>query len=68
VLDRQWIDVEIPGGRVRIKVAGRQGVVFTATPEFDDCLRIADATAQPVKAVQAAALHAWATRAPSTQP
>jgi uncharacterized protein (DUF111 family) len=34
-------------------------VVLNAAPEFDDCVRIATATGQPVKAVQAEALRAW---------
>ncbi len=38
--------------------AGRASVL-NAAPEFDDCLRIANVTGQPVKAVQAAAMRAW---------
>jgi uncharacterized protein (DUF111 family) len=63
VLERRWVEVDVAGGRVRIKVAGRNGTDFTATPEFDDCLRIAEATGRAVKAVQAEALHAWSARA-----
>jgi len=58
-LDRKWVDVQVDGGSVRIKVAGRNGQVLNAAPEFDDCVRVASATGQPVKAVQAAALRAW---------
>ena len=58
-LDREWREVTIPGGVVRIKLAGRHGQILNATPEFDDCLRVAHATGQPVKAVQAAAMRAW---------
>ncbi|HUL72540.1 MAG TPA: nickel pincer cofactor biosynthesis protein LarC [Vicinamibacterales bacterium] len=58
-LDRTWVDVEVVGGRVRIKVASRRGQTLNATPEFDDCLRVADATGRPVKDVQAEAMHAW---------
>ena len=47
------------GGTVRIKVAERAGVVLNAVPEFEDCLRIAEATGRPVKDVQAEALAAW---------
>ncbi|MND01789.1 hypothetical protein D3C83_209130 [compost metagenome] len=49
----------VDGGRVRIKIAGRQGVVYNAVPEFDDCVRVAAATGRSVKDVQAAALRAW---------
>jgi hypothetical protein len=61
-LDREWIDVAVAGGVVRIKVARRRGEIMNAAPEFDDCLRIAQATGLPVKAVQADALRAWLTR------
>jgi uncharacterized protein (TIGR00299 family) protein len=58
-LDRKWVDVKIAGGTVRIKVATRNGEVVNASPEFDDCLRIATATGRPVKLVQAEALRAY---------
>jgi uncharacterized protein (TIGR00299 family) protein len=60
VLERRWEEVQVTGGTVRMKIAGRGGDVLTATPEFDDCLRVAAATGQPVKAVQAEAMRAWA--------
>ena len=59
VLDRKWREVSIPGGMVRIKVASRNGEVLNAAPEFEDCLRIAEQTGQPVKAVLATAMAAW---------
>ena len=63
VLDRRWEEVAVPGGHVRIKVASRGGEILNAVPEFDDCLRVADATGRAVKVVQAEALEAWhATR------
>ena len=52
----------ITGGRVRIKVAGRHGETLNAAPEFDDCLRVAEATGRPLKLVQAEAMRAWAER------
>jgi hypothetical protein len=58
-LDRRWVEVATSGGPVRIKVASRHGRIVNAVPEFEDCLRIADATGQPVKVVQAEALKAW---------
>jgi uncharacterized protein (DUF111 family) len=59
VLDRHWVEVTLPGGIVRVKVAGRHGAVLNAAPEFEDCVRVARLSQQPVKAVQAAALRAW---------
>ena len=58
-LDRKWVDVQVSGGTVRIKVASRRGEVVNASPEFEDCLRVAAATGRPVKVVQAEALRAW---------
>jgi uncharacterized protein (TIGR00299 family) protein len=58
-LERRWVEVAVPGGIVRIKVAGRGQEVFNASPEFDDCVRVAGATGRPVKAVQADAVKAW---------
>jgi pyridinium-3,5-bisthiocarboxylic acid mononucleotide nickel chelatase len=62
-LERESHDVALEGGSVRMKVATRRGVVLNAAPEFDDCVRVAAATGQPVKAVQAEALRAWLARA-----
>jgi hypothetical protein len=62
-LERESHDVAIDGGSVRMKVATRRGEVLNAAPEFDDCVRVANATGQPVKAVQAEALRAWLARA-----
>jgi pyridinium-3,5-bisthiocarboxylic acid mononucleotide nickel chelatase len=58
-LDRRWQDVRVEGRVIRIKVAERDGAVLNAAPEFDDCLRVAEASGQPVKIVQAAAMRAW---------
>jgi uncharacterized protein (TIGR00299 family) protein len=61
-LDRSMETVDLSGGPVRIKIAGRRGEVLNAVPEFDDCVRIARATGRPVKQVQADALRAWLDR------
>lgn len=58
-LDRETITVETPLGSIRIKVARRSGEVLNASPEFDDCVRIAEATGTPLKDVQAAAMKAF---------
>ncbi|HEY7476033.1 MAG TPA: nickel pincer cofactor biosynthesis protein LarC [Vicinamibacterales bacterium] len=58
-LDRKWVDVAVTGGTVRVKVATRRGEIVNAAPEFDDCVRIANATGRPVKVVQAEAMRAW---------
>ena len=61
-LDRETVMVETPFGGVRIKVARRGGEVLNASPEFDDCVRIAAETDRPVKDVQAAAMKAFLDR------
>jgi uncharacterized protein (DUF111 family) len=58
-LDRETVAVETPFGRVRVKVARRDGAVLNASPEFDDCVRLAAETGTPVKDVQAAAMKAF---------
>jgi uncharacterized protein (TIGR00299 family) protein len=66
VLDRTSVDVTIPGGTVRIKVARRRGEVVNAAPEFDDCVRVAQATGRPIKDVQADAIRAWTDQKKNT--
>jgi hypothetical protein len=58
-LDRETVTVETRFGRVRIKVARRNGEVLNASPEFDDCARLAADRRVPLKDVQAAALKAY---------
>jgi uncharacterized protein (TIGR00299 family) protein len=58
-LDRDSVSVDTPFGAIRIKVARRNGEILNASPEFDDCTRIAAAAGQPVKDVQAAAMKAY---------
>ena len=62
VLERTHVEVPVPGGSVRVKVASRRGEVVNAAPEFDDCVRIASATGRPIKGVQADAMQAWRDR------
>lgn len=61
-LEREFVAVETPLGSVRFKVASRDGRVLNASPEFDDCMKIATAQGIPVKDVQAIALQAWLNR------
>ena len=61
-LDREIVSVETPVGTVRFKVAKREGHVLNASPEFDDCARVAADNGLPIKAVQAIAIKAWLDR------
>src|SRR5262249_24961403 len=65
-LDRETVTVQTPLGAVRFKVARRKGEVLNASPEFDDCARIAAACGTPLKDVQAAAVQAWLDTCAST--
>jgi len=58
-LAREIVSVDTPLGAVRFKVSRRDGRVVTATPEFDDCARIAAANQLAVKDVQRIAIQAY---------
>ena len=58
-LDRETVSVATPLGAVRFKLARRDGRVLNASPEFDDCLRIATASGRPLKDVQALAMKSY---------
>jgi uncharacterized protein (DUF111 family) len=61
-LDRETVAVDTPFGSIRMKVARRNGEVLNASPEFEDCARIAAERGRPVKDVQAAAVKAFLDR------
>ena len=58
-LDREIQHIETPVGVIRFKIAKRDGRVLNASPEFDDCARIASERERPIKEVQAIATKAW---------
>jgi pyridinium-3,5-bisthiocarboxylic acid mononucleotide nickel chelatase len=58
-LARDVVEVATPVGAIRFKVSRRDGQVITATPEFDDCARIAAAHDLSVKDVQRIAIKAY---------
>ena len=58
-LEREIVPVETPYGSVRFKVARLGGTVVNATPEFEDCLRLASEAKVPLKDLQAAATKAY---------
>ena len=61
-LRREQIEVQTPWGPVRMKVARRGEALMNASPEFEDCRRLAAEHQVPVKDVQAAAARAFADR------
>ena len=58
-LSRRWVTVETPYGPVRIKVGCQGQRELTASVEFADARRAAEAHGVPVKEVMAAALTAY---------
>jgi uncharacterized protein (TIGR00299 family) protein len=67
MLERRVVEVEVPGGKVRVKLGLDGGRVVNAAPEYADCARLAEQTGRPLKDVmaraQAAALAALDTGA-----
>jgi pyridinium-3,5-bisthiocarboxylic acid mononucleotide nickel chelatase len=59
VLAREMVRVETPYGAVAVKVARLNGRVLNASPEFEDCRRLALERNVPLKQVQAAASAAF---------
>jgi hypothetical protein len=57
-LDRAIETVDTPYGSVRFKVARQDGRELNASPEFEDCERLAAEHGVSIKAVQAAAIGA----------
>ena len=54
-LERQQVRVATPFGDVRMKIARANGMVLNATPEYEDCRRLAAEKDVPLKQVIAAA-------------
>jgi uncharacterized protein (TIGR00299 family) protein len=54
-LEREFVPVATPFGEVRMKLSRMNGTILNATPEYDDCQRIAAASGVPLKQVIAAA-------------
>lgn len=62
VLERELIEVQTRYGPVRVKVGRLRGLEQNAAPEFEDCVRAAQAHRVAVKEVIAAALAAFRNR------
>ncbi|MSO56253.1 MAG: nickel pincer cofactor biosynthesis protein LarC [Acidobacteria bacterium] len=58
-LEREIVVIPTPLGTVRFKIARLGGHIMNASPEFEDCLRIATERSIPVKDVQATATKAY---------
>lgn len=58
-LERESVKVQTPYGEVRMKVARMNGSILNATPEYEDCQRIAAQRDIPQNQVIAAATFAY---------
>lgn len=58
-LEREIRSLETPAGRIRFKLARRDGRLVNAAPEFEDCARAAAERGLAIKDVQAIAVKAW---------
>ena len=56
--ERDWLEVDLPWGRVRVKRARYEGEFVNLAPEFEDCRRLAESSGVPLKEVMDAALAA----------
>ncbi len=59
ILPREWVKVATRFGEVRMKVARVNGLVRQASPEFEDCRKLAEEKKVPLQEVLDAALRAW---------
>jgi hypothetical protein len=60
-LERKVVTVTTPIGTARVKVASRGGNLLNATPEFEDCVKLAEASNLPLKEIQAIVMKAYRT-------
>jgi uncharacterized protein (TIGR00299 family) protein len=58
-LERELVPIETQYGTVTMKVSRQDGKVVSATPEYEDCARIARASNVPLKEIQALAAEAY---------
>jgi pyridinium-3,5-bisthiocarboxylic acid mononucleotide nickel chelatase len=66
-LAREFLNVETEFGEVRMKISRMNGSVLNATPEYDDCQRIAASKNIPLKEVLSAATYAFQKQRTSTK-
>ena len=58
MLPRAWIEVEVAGAIIRVKIARRAGEIVTVAPEYEDARAAARTTGRPLKEIYSAAAEA----------
>jgi uncharacterized protein (TIGR00299 family) protein len=56
-LAREWIEVDVAGQSVRVKIGRRGGEIVTMAPEHDDAAKAARATGLPLKEIYSEAVR-----------
>jgi pyridinium-3,5-bisthiocarboxylic acid mononucleotide nickel chelatase len=59
ILDRDFVEVETPAGRIRIKIGRRAGKILQVAPEFESCNVAAQRSGQALKRVYELAVEAF---------
>lgn len=62
ILPREWVKVSTQFGEVRIKVACVNGHIRQASPEFDDCHKLAAEKNVPLQQILDEAMRQWSAR------
>lgn len=50
-LERSWVEVQVDGHPLRVKIGRRGGTTITVSPEHDDAEKVSRATGLPLKEV-----------------
>jgi uncharacterized protein (TIGR00299 family) protein len=61
-LQREELEVKIPQGKVRVKIARFGDRIFNAMPEYEDCKRLAEESGEALKVIQAGAMQGFMNR------
>jgi pyridinium-3,5-bisthiocarboxylic acid mononucleotide nickel chelatase len=63
ILPREWINVTTEFGEIRMKVARVNGRIQHASPEFEDCRKLAEQQNVPLHRIMEAAMRQWSQQA-----
>jgi pyridinium-3,5-bisthiocarboxylic acid mononucleotide nickel chelatase len=62
-LGRHWVEVDVEGHPIRVKLGSRDGAVVSIAPEYDDARAVALATGRPLREIYERATHSVRARA-----
>jgi pyridinium-3,5-bisthiocarboxylic acid mononucleotide nickel chelatase len=68
ILDREFVEVETPAGRIQVKIGRQAGKILQVAPEFESCRAAAQRSGHALKRVYELATQAfWNSRSADTQ-